>query len=410
MATFRPFRAFRPSAKDVATVSALPYDVLNTKEAAKLAEGNPISFLHVTKPEINNPSDKDVYASGANYFQELIDAGVFVQDENPSFYIYAQTMNGRTQFGLVGCVAVDEYFNNTIKKHELTRPDKEEDRRQHIRISGYHYEPVFLSYKTSKELDKQVARLTSDAAPIYDFTSNDGIRHQLWVVDNPKEITAITVAFAKMNALYIADGHHRSAAAAGVGRERQTLNQPATSDEFNYFVAVCFPENQLHIMDYNRLVKDLNGLSTEDFLQKLGQNFTVSKVSTDEPYKPQALHEFSMYLDGAWYKLTANENTYDDSDPIRALDVTVLSDFVLSPLLDITDLRNSKRIDFVGGIRGLGELKARVDSGEMQAAFALYPVSMEQLINIADSGQIMPPKTTWFEPKLRSGLFVHSLD
>jgi len=413
MAILKAFKGIRPIGDKAAQIASRPYDVLNRAEAIREAEGNPCSFLHVIKPEIDLPDsmdehDAEVYRKGSANFQKMISDGLFFTDESDKLYVYAQTMYGRTQYGIVGCASVDDYMNNVIRKHELTRPDKEEDRKNHIRLSNVNYEPVFFAYPAIAEIDDIVAKITALPAE-YDFTAEDGIGHQLWVMNDLATISRIIELFAAIPNTYVADGHHRTAAAALVGDERRKANPNHTgNEEYNYFLAVHFPDNQLKIFDYNRVVKDLNERSETDFLKELEKGFTVQCKGVDE-YCPSALHEFSMYLGGKWYALTARPGTYNDNDPIGCLDVTVLSDLVLTPLLNITDLRNSKRIDFVGGIRGLGELKRRVDSGEMVVAFALYPVSMKQLIDIADTGNIMPPKTTWFEPKLRSGLVVHSI-
>ena len=414
MATLKAFKGIRPVKDKVAAIASRPYDVLNRAEALKEAEGNPLSFLHVIKPEIDLPDsmdehDPEVYRKGSANFRKMIDDGIFFTDENEYLYVYAQTMNGRTQYGIVGCASVDDYMNNVIRKHELTRPDKEEDRKNHIRVSNMNYEPVFFAYPAVSELDAIVAKITTQPAE-YDFVADDGIGHQLWVIRDPAVMGRIVELFAAIPYTYVADGHHRTAAAALVGNERRKANSGHTgNEEYNYFLAVHFPDHQLKIFDYNRVVKDLNGRTESQFLNELEKGFVVQCKGADE-YRPAALHEFSMYLGGQWYALAAREGTYNDNDPIGCLDVTVLSDLVLSSVLDITDLRNSKRIDFVGGIRGLGELKRRVDSGEMAVAFALYPVRMRQLIDIADTGNIMPPKTTWFEPKLRSGLVVHQIN
>ncbi|MFN8207125.1 MAG: DUF1015 family protein [Bacteroidales bacterium] len=415
MAILKPFRGIRPVKEKAAFVASRPYDVLNKAEARIEAAGNPWSFLHVIKPEMDLPDtiheyDPAVYNQGINTFKRMQAEGLFLQDEQECLYVYAQTMNGRTQYGLVGCAAVEDYLNDIIKKHELTRPDKEEDRKNHIRVSSYHYEPVFFAYHPVKEIDEIIASVTSAPAE-YDFTSADGFGHHFWVIRDKILIRKLTGLFgSKVRYTYVADGHHRTAAAALVGKERKEANKSHTGkEEYNYFLAVHFPANQLAIIDYNRLVKDLNGQTKEQFLSKLSDYFELKEKGT-EIYSPAALHNFSMYIDGKWYSLSAKNHTYDDNDPIRCLDVTVLSDFVLDKILGITDLRKSKRIDFVGGIRGLGELKKRVDSGEMVVAFALYPVTMKQLMDIADTGNIMPPKTTWFEPKLRSGLVIHSLE
>jgi len=414
MAILKAFKGIRPVEKDASFIASRPYDVLNKKEARLEAGENKLSYLHVVKPEIDLPDDinpygEEVYNKGKENFFKLMDEKVLVQDDKEYLYVYAQTMWGKTQYGIVGCAGVEDYMNNVIKKHELTRPDKEEDRMNHVRTSGMNYEPVFFSYPAVKEIDEIVAEVVNKKAD-YDFTSEDEIGHHFWVIRDQDKIDRIIELFAKLPSTYVADGHHRTAAAALVGNERKKNNPNHKGDEeYNFFLAVHFPDNQLTIIDYNRVIKNLNGLSKEDFLEKLNNSFIVEEKGTDI-YKPHDIHNFSMYLNRKWYSLTAKENTYDDNDPIGALDVTILSNEVLAPILDITDLRKSKRIDFVGGIRGLGELSKRVDSGEMEVAFAIYPVSMKQLINIADTGNIMPPKTTWFEPKLRSGLIVHSLD
>ena len=413
MATLKAFKGIRPVADKAANIASRPYDVLNRAEALKEADGNPLSFLHVIKPEIDLPDTMDehapeVYRKGSENFRKMIADGIFFTDDSAKLYIYAQTMKGLTQYGIVGCASVDDYMNNVIRKHELTRPDKEEDRKNHIRVSNVNYEPVFFAYPAVAEIDGIVAKITATPAE-YDFIADDGIGHQLWVINEVAIISRIIELFVAIPNTYVADGHHRTAAAALVGDERRKANPKHTgNEEYNYFLAVHFPDNQLKIFDYNRVVKDLNGRSKTEFLKELEKGFVVD-CKGEDIYYPASLHEFSMYLDGKWYALTARHGTYNDNDPIGCLDVTVLSDLVLTPILNITDLRNSKRIDFVGGIRGLGELKRRVDSGEMAVAFALYPVSMKQLIDIADTGNIMPPKTTWFEPKLRSGLVVHGL-
>lgn len=415
MAIIKPFKAYRPK-KDIAKqVASRPYDVLNSQEAFVEADGNPYSFLHVTKSEIDLPKNIDihsneVYQKAKSNLEKFITDGLLIQDTKPCYYIYAQTMWGKTQYGLVGCAAVEDYINNNIKKHELTRPDKEEDRKTHIRVTNFNAEPVFFAFPDNKELDRIVnnyIKLPSE----YDFTLSDSIGHKLWVINNDNDIKRIEEIFKNdVPYTYVADGHHRTAAAAHVGNERQQINKGHKgNEEYNYFMAVHFPASQLTIIDYNRVVKDLNGLSKAEFIEKLKKGFEIEKKGTTI-YKPARLHNFSLYIDGEWYSLFAKPGTFNDSDPIGCLDVTVLSNLVLDPILNITDLRISNRIDFVGGIRGLGELKKRVDSGEMAAAFALYPVSMQQLIDIADSGNIMPPKTTWFEPKLRSGLFIHCLE
>lgn len=415
MAILKAFKGYRPVKEYVDRVASRPYDVLNSEEAREEVKGNPHSFLHVVKPEVDLPENVDlhsdiVYNKGKENLRQLIAEGMFVQDEKANLYVYAQTMFGKTQYGIVGCAAVDDYMNNVIKKHELTRPDKEEDRMNHIRVTNFNAEPVFFAYPDNPELDKIVARVVS-AEPEYDFTTDDGVGHHFWVISDDSTIGRITEIFDKnIPETYVADGHHRTAAAALVGNERKQNNPNHRGDEeYNYFLAVHFPAGQLTIIDYNRLVTDINGYSTDEYLSMLSDSFEIEEKG-ESIYKPQSVHNFSMYLNGTWYSLTAREGTYDDRDPIRGLDVTILSNQVLEPILEITDLRNSKRIDFVGGIRGLEELKRRVDSGEMKAAFALYPVSMEQLMKIADTDNIMPPKTTWFEPKLRSGLVIHSLE
>ena len=414
MAVIKPFKGIRPPKALVEKVQSRPYDVLNSDEARAEAEGNEMSLYHIIKPEIDFPVGTDehdprVYDKAAENFARFQEQGWLVQDEKEQYYVYAQTMNGKTQYGLVVCAYVDDYLNGVIKKHELTRADKEEDRMKHVRVNNANIEPVFFAYPDNEQLDALVARYTAEA-PEYDYVAQgDGFRHQLWVIDDEADMAAITAAFAQMPALYIADGHHRSAAAALVGAEKARQNPDHRGDEeYNYFMAVCFPAGQLTIIDYNRVVKDLNGLTPEQLLSKLEENFIVESKG-EEIYKPCALHNFSLYVDGQWYSLTAKEGTYDDNDPIGVLDVTISSNLILHDILGLGDLRKDKRIDFVGGIRGLGELKRRVDSGEMKMALALYPVSMKQLMDIADTGNIMPPKTTWFEPKLRSGLVIHKL-
>ncbi|MBE6272314.1 MAG: DUF1015 domain-containing protein [Bacteroidaceae bacterium] len=414
MAVIKPFKGIRPPKALVEEVASRPYDVLNSAEARAEAGDNEKSLYHIIKPEINFPEGTDehdpcVYESAAEHFQMFQDKGWLVQDEKENYYVYAQTMNGKTQYGLVVGAYVPDYMNGVIKKHELTRRDKEEDRMKHVRVNNANIEPVFFAYPDNAELDAIVAKYTA-GTPEYDFIApGDGFGHTVWVIDQQEDIDAITKAFAAMPALYIADGHHRSAAAALVGAEKAQQNPNHKGDEeYNYFMAVCFPANQLTIIDYNRVVKDLNGLTPEEFLAAVGKNFIVEEKGADI-YKPNALHNFSLYLEGKWYSLTAKEGTYDDNDPIGVLDVTISSNLILDEILGIKDLRSDKRIDFVGGIRGLGELKKRVDSGEMKVALALYPVSMKQLMDIADTGNIMPPKTTWFEPKLRSGLIIHKL-
>lgn len=414
MAIIKPFKGIRPPQNMVEEVASRPYDVLNSAEARQEAEGNEKSLYHIIKPEIDFPvgtdeHDEKVYAKAAENFQKFQDKSWLVQDNKEHYYVYAQTMNGKTQYGLVVGAYVDDYMNGIIKKHELTRRDKEEDRMKHVRVNNANIEPVFFAYPENKVLDAIVKKYTS-AKPVYDFVApDDGFGHQFWVIDGDEDIATITKEFKAMPALYIADGHHRSAAAALVGVEKAKNNPNHRGDEeYNYFMAVCFPADQLTIIDYNRVVKDLNGLTPEQFLVAVSENFEV-KEEGEEIYTPKALHNFSLYLDGKWYSLTAKQGTYNDNDPIGVLDVTISSDLILDKILGIKDLRSDKRIDFVGGIRGLGELKKRVDNGEMKVALALYPVSMKQLMDIADTGNIMPPKTTWFEPKLRSGLVIHKL-
>ena len=413
MAKIKPFRGIRPPRELVEEVASRPYDVLNSEEARAEAAGNEKSLYHIIKPEINfapgtDEHDPKVYDKAVEQFNLFQEKGWLVQDDTEKYYVYAQTMNGRTQYGLVVCANVEDYLNGVIKKHELTRRDKEEDRMKHVRINNANIEPVFFAYPDNAELDAIVAE-TVKGKPEYDFTAPDGFGHHFWLINDDNTIKRITELFAAIPYLYIADGHHRTAAAALVGAEKARQNPHHRGDEeYNYFLAVCFPASQLHIIDYNRVVKDLNGLSEEEFLSKLTENFIIEKKGK-EIYHPCALHNFSLYLDGEWYSLTAREGTYNDSDPIGVLDVTISSDLILRDILGIKDLRSDKRIDFIGGIRGLEELKRRVDNGEMKVALALYPVSMKQLMDIADSGNIMPPKTTWFEPKLRSGLVIHKL-
>jgi uncharacterized protein (DUF1015 family) len=414
MAVIKPFRGIRPPKELVEEVASRPYDVLNSDEARAEAEGNEKSLYHIIKPEIDFPVGTDehdprVYEKAAQNFQMFQDKGWLVQDEKENYYVYAQTMNGHTQYGLVVGAYVPDYLNGVIKKHELTRRDKEEDRMKHVRVNNANIEPVFFAYPDNERVNAIVAKYTA-RQPEYDFIApGDGFGHTFWIIDDEQDIQAITAEFAKMPAMYIADGHHRSAAAALVGAEKAKQNPHHRGDEeYNYFMAVCFPASQLTIIDYNRVVKDLNGLAPAEFLDALRPHFDVEEKGTEE-YRPKALHNFSLYLAGKWYSLTAKPGTYDDADPIGVLDVTISSRLILDNILGIKDLRSDKRIDFVGGIRGLGELKRRVDSGEMKVALALYPVSMKQLMDIADTGNIMPPKTTWFEPKLRSGLVIHKL-
>ena len=414
MAKVKPFRGLRPPKQFVEQVASKPYDVLSSEEARAEAEGNEKSLYHIIKPEIDfepgtGEHEEKVYDKAVENFQKFQREGWLVQDEKDQYYLYAQTMDGRTQYGLVVGASVDDYLTGKIKKHELTRKEKEVDRMHHIEINNANIEPVFLSFPTNEVLERVIAQ-TAKTQPEYDFVSEDGIGHTLWCISDDAVINEITAAFAKIPYLYIADGHHRTAAAAHVGEEKAKADPNHTGkEEYNYLLAVCFPESHLKVMDYNRVVKDLNGLTDEEFLQKVREKFIVEDKGA-EIYRPAALHNFSLYLAGKWYSLTAKEGTYDDNDPIGVLDVKISSDYILRDILDIVDLRTDKRIDFVGGIRGLGELKDRVDSGEMKMALALYPVTMRQIIDIADSGNIMPPKATWFEPKLRSGLIIHKLD
>lgn len=415
MAILKPFKGLRPPKEIVSKLASRPYDVLNSQEAREEAKGNEYSLLHIIKPEIDLPPQTDVHAQAVydkakENFELFRKRGWLQPDKKDLLYIYAQTMNGKTQYGIVGCAGVDDYMKGIIKKHELTRKDKEEDRMKHVRITNANMEPVFFTYPAVPAIDKIIADFIKAHQPEYDFVAPDGVGHHFWVIENESIIHQITELFKAVPYTYVADGHHRTAAAALVGNEKKLNNPHHTGkEEYNYFLAVHFPDNQLSIIDYNRVVKDLNGLSNGDFLKSLEMHFTVKKMGPGT-FKPERLHNFGLYIDGNWYSMTAKPGTYNDDDPIGVLDVTILSKLVLDDILGIKDLRTSDRIDFVGGIRGLGELKKRVDSGEMKAAFALYPVSMKQLINIADSGNIMPPKTTWFEPKLRSGLVVHSLE
>ena len=413
MVRIKPVRGIRPPKEHAAEVASRPYDVLNSAEAK--AEAGERSLLHIIKPEIDfdpiaDEHAEEVYDRAVENFRLWRERGWLRQDEEEHYYVYAQTMEGRTQYGLAMCCHFADYLSGAIKKHELTRPDKEEDRMKHVRRQQANIEPVFFAYPDNAEIDAIVADVVKNNAPDYDFTAEDGFGHHFWVIRDRKTNERITEIFAGIPALYVADGHHRTAAAARVGAECKAKNSAHTGEEeYCYFLAVTFPAGQLRIIDYNRVVKDLNGLTPEELLAKLREDFVVEEKGAGI-YRPAALHNFAMYLDGRWWSLTAKPGTYDDNDPIGVLDVTVLSNLVLDKILDIKDLRTSKRIDFVGGIRGLGELQRRVDSGEMAAAFALYPVSMKQLIDIADTGNIMPPKTTWFEPKLRSGVVIHSFE
>lgn len=414
MAKIKPFKGIRPPKQYVEEVESRPYDVLDSEEARVEVGDNEKSLYHIIKPEIDfepgtSEYDPRVYEKAAENFKKFQDKGWLVQDDKDNYYIYAQTMNGKTQYGLVVCAFVDDYLNGVIKKHELTRRDKEEDRMKHVRVNNANIEPVFFAYPDNTVLNDVIMKY-AQTEPEYDFIAPiDGFRHQFWIISDSKDIEVVTEEFAKMPALYIADGHHRSAAAALVGAEKAKQNPDHKgTEEYNYFMAVCFQASQLTILDYNRVVKDLNGLSSEEFLKALSKNFDVVEKGADI-YKPDHLHNFSLYLDNKWYSLTAKQGTFDDKDPIGVLDVDISSRLILDEILGIKDLRSDKRIDFVGGLRGLEELKRRVDSGEMRMALALYPVTMQQIMDIADSGKIMPPKATWFEPKLRSGLIIHKL-
>ncbi|MCP4801349.1 MAG: DUF1015 domain-containing protein [Bacteroidetes bacterium] len=414
MSIFVPFKAYRPQQKYAQNIASKPYDVLNAKEAKLEALNNPISFYNVIKPEINFSEDSNYYAprvyeKGKAVFDDFVSKNILKQDSHESYYVYELTMGNHTQTGLVGCCSIDDYFNNTIKKHELTRPDKEEDRKNHVRYSALNYEAVFLSYPQVTGID-QLVNITKKEKHLYDFISDDDIRHRLWAITNKEILRKITALFkTEVPKIYIADGHHRTAAGALVGKEFRDSRNGNLDDKKrdNYFMAVVFPDNQLKILDYNRVVKDLNGFTKNELIQRLKNKFDVVTCATQ--YRPESLHTFGMYLEGQWYKLSSLPDSYDDSDPIGQLDVTILSKNVLEPIFDIIDLRKDIRIDFVGGMRGLSELEKRVDSGDMKVAFSMYPVSMTQLINISDNDLLMPPKVTWFEPKLRSGLFIHDL-
>ena len=414
MATIKPFKGIRPPKELIEQIESRPYDVLNSEEAREEAKGNEKSLYHIIKPEIDfevgaSEYDPRVYEQAAKNFKNFQEKGWLVQDEKDHYYIYAQTMNNKTQYGLVVGAYVNDYLDGTIKKHELTRKDKEEDRMKHVRVCDANIEPVFFAYPDNAALDQLIMRYAT-TAPEYDFIAPiDGFRHQFWIIENTEDINLITAEFEKMPALYIADGHHRSAAAALVGAEKAKQNPNHKGDEeYNYFMAVCFQASQLTILDYNRVVTDLNGLTEQEFLTRLEKDFVVEDKGTDI-YRPNALHNFSLYLNKHWYSLTAKDGTFDNSDPIGVLDVDISSRLIFDSILGIKDFRTDKRIDFVGGLRGLEELKRRVDSGEMQMALALYPVSMQQIMDIANTGNIMPPKATWFEPKLRSGLVIHKL-
>ena len=416
MAIVKPFKGVRPPKEYVERVESRPYDVLSSEEARKEAGDNEMSLYHIIKPEIDFPEgtseyDEQVYEKAVENFRKFQQKGWLVQDQQDCYYLYAQTMNGKTQYGLVVGAYVNDYLTGVIKKHELTRKDKEEDRMKHVRINNANMEPVFFAYPDNSILNGLINQYAA-TVPVYDFIAPiDGFRHQFWVINNQQDITTITEEFQKMPSLYIADGHHRSAAAALVGAEKARQNpHHQGNEEYNYFMAVCFPASQLTILDYNRVVKDLNGMTPDEFLTRLNKDFIVTAKGETNPYHPTRLHEFSLYLEGQWYSLVAKEGTYNNDDPIGILDVDISSRLILDKILGIKDLRTNKRIDFVGGLRGLEELKRRVDSGEMKMAIALYPVTMQQIMDIADSGNIMPPKATWFEPKLRSGLVIHLLD
>ena len=415
MATFKPFRALRPIPEKAAAIASMPYDVMDSDEARAEVKKNPLSYLHVEKPEIDLPLGTDlyapeVYAKARENLLKYVNEGLMKQDSRPMFYIYRQTMDGRDQIGLVGLASVDEYMNGIIKKHELTRADKEADRIRHVDTCDAHPSPVFFTYRHQDEIDATVAKVMRQKDPVYDFVSDDGIGHALWLMDSEEDINAIQAAFAKLPYLYVADGHHRTASAAKVGLVRREQNPDYTGEEeFNFFMTVIFPDNQLKIFDYNRVVKDLNGLTQDKFLAKVREKFSVEPVSQAGPFRPSKLHEFGMYLGGTWYKLEALPGTWDDTNVVDSLDVSIMQNNLLHPILGIGDPRRDNRIDFVGGIRGLGELVRRVDSGREAVAFAMFPTSMDELLGIADAGEIMPPKSTWFEPKLRSGLFIHPL-
>lgn len=414
MAVFKPFKAVRPVPEKASSIASLPYDVMDSDEARIEVAKHPLSFLHVEKPEIDlEPGidlyDDKVYAKAKENLYNYLDKRLMFQDEKPAFYIYKQTMDGRPQIGLVGLASIDDYLNNHIKKHELTRADKEADRIRHVDTCNAHSSPVFFTYRHQQAIDDVVSQVMTETAPVYDFVSDDGIGHALWVMDRESDIRAIETAFAQLPDLYVADGHHRTASAVRVGTMRREKYPDYKGDEeFNYIMAVIFPDNQLHIMDYNRIVKDLNGYSKDQFLDKVAEKFVVEEKS-HEPYHPEGIHNFGMYLDGKWYKLTAKAGTWDAGNVVGSLDVSIMQNNLLHPILGIEDPRRDKRIDFVGGIRGLAELQKRVDSGREAVAFAMFPPSMDELIGIADAGEIMPPKSTWFEPKLRSGLFIHLL-
>lgn len=414
MSIIRPFKGYRPTQELCSKVAALPYDVMTSDEAREMVKDNPYSFLHIDKAEIDLPKDTDhysdvVYQKAKDNLWNMVKDGIYIQDKKPVLYIYQLTMNGKSQTGLVACTSIDEYIENKIKKHELTRADKEEDRIRHVDTCNANTGPIFLTYKNKENIDKIINKAIENE-PIYDFTAEDGIKHTVWLIDNDEVINSLISEFKSVPALYIADGHHRNASAVKVGLKRRQENPSYTGDEeFNYYLSVIFPDNQLYIMDYNRVVKDLNGLSKDEFIAKVSEKFDVVEYNGNDCYKPSEKHTFGMYLDKKWYSLKAKDAIVDENDTVACLDVSILQKELLSPILGIGDPRTDKRIDFVGGIRGLKELEKRVDSGEMKVAFSMYPTTMEQLMNIADDNKIMPPKSTWFEPKLRSGIFVHEL-
>lgn len=414
MSIIRPFKGYRPTQELCSKVAALPYDVMTSDEAREMVKDNPYSFLHIDKAEIDLPKDTDhysdvVYQKAKDNLWNMVKDGIYIQDKKPVLYIYQLTMNGKSQTGLVACTSIDEYIENKIKKHELTRADKEEDRIRHVGTCNANTGPIFLTYKNKENIDKIINKAIENE-PIYDFTAEDGIKHTVWLIDNDEVINSLISEFKSVPALYIADGHHRNASAVKVGLKRRQENPNYTGDEeFNYYLSVIFPDNQLYIMDYNRVVKDLNGLNKDEFIAKVSEKFDVAEYNGNDCYKPSEKHTFGMYLDKKWYSLKAKDAIVDENDTVACLDVSILQKELLAPILGIGDPRTDKRIDFVGGIRGLKELEKRVDSGEMKVAFSMYPTTMEQLMNIADDNKIMPPKSTWFEPKLRSGIFVHEL-
>lgn len=413
MAVVRPFKAVRPAKELAEKVAALPYDVMNSEEAREMVKDNPYSFLHVDKPEVDldrsiDLYDKKVYEKARENLYGMIDKNILIEDDKPRLYIYRQIMNGRTQTGLVGCTSIDDYMNNIIKKHEHTRADKEQDRINHVDYCDANTGPIFLTYKAENEIDNIIAKWV-EKEPVYNFVSEDGISHIVWIIECDEDINKLTSLFKGIEYLYIADGHHRAASAVKVGQKRRSENPEYTGEEeFNFFLSVLFPDKDLYVMDYNRVVKDLNGLSTDEYMLKISEKFEVSKYQGEGQYKPSSKHTYGMYLDGQWYELVAKEGTYKPEDPVDRLDVSILQNNLLNSILGIEDPRTDKRIDFIGGIRGLGELERRVEQG-MKVAFSMYPTTIQDLMDIADAGKVMPPKSTWFEPKLRSGLFVHKL-